>query len=505
MSGGKLLETSMLNSVPLYAVLVSLFAVPLILAFRHRPNLREGVTLVAAVAKFALVASLLPTVLSGKDVEQNLFTIVPGVDLAFRVDAFGMLFALVASGLWIVTSVYSIGYMRGNREEKQTRFYAAFAVSLSSTIGIAFSANLVTFLVFYEVLTLATYPLVVHKETPEAIRAGRQYLAYALGAGLLLLAASAWLYVITGTLDFQAGGILGETDLDAGWIRALFLLFLGGVGVKSGMMPLHSWLPNAMVAPTPVSALLHAVAVVKSGAFGVMRVVGYTFGPDAMERYGLDILLMIGAGATIVLGSIIAMKQTNLKKRLAYSTVAHLSYIGLGAALLSNDGFLGGMLHISAHATMKITLFFCAGAIYVHTQKEEISELDGIGRAMPWTMTAFLIGSLGLAGLPPVNGFLSKWFLLFGGLESGFPIALGVLLISGVLNAAYFFPIIHRGFFRPGDGMEKIGEASPYMVVPLFLTAVLSVLFFLFPNLFFSFYKLAAMAAEAIIGKGGLS
>lgn len=485
--------------IPLWAVSVSLLAVPLILLARNRPNLRECWTLAAAGIKFALVCSLLPAVAGGNVVEQTLLAIAPGVALGFRVDAFGLYFALIASGLWILTSIYSIGYMRGNMEEKQTRYYASFAVSLSATIGIAFSANLLTFIIFYELLTLATYPLVVHKENREAIRAGRQYLAFALTAGLMLVAASGWLYMASGTLDFQPGGILAEGDAGAGAVRVVFMMFLFGVGVKSGIMPLHSWLPAAMVAPTPVSALLHAVAVVKSGVFGVVRVVGYVFGPEVMAAHGLNIILAIFAGTTIVVASLIALRQTNLKKRLAYSTVAHLSYVALGAALLTQDGFLGGMLHVSAHATMKITLFFCAGAIYVHTHKQEIADLDGIGKAMPWTMTAFLIGSMGLAGLPPINGFFSKWFLLSGSLQSGMAVAFVVFLLSGVLNAAYFFPIVHRAFFRESKEFAGVGEASPWMVVPLFATAVLSVLLFLFPNLFIHLYDLAAQAAEGVM------
>lgn len=480
-------------------MLVSLLAVPLILLARNRPNLREGWTLAAAAIKFLLVLALLPVVLSGKLVEQNLFTIAPGVEFGFRIDSFGIYFALIASTLWILTSIYSIGYMRGAKEKKQTRYYASFAVSLSATIGIAFSANLFTFIIFYELLTLATYPLVVHKENREAIAAGRKYLAFALTAGLMLIAASAWLYVTTGTLDFQPGGILAEADAGSGMVRMVFMMFLFGVGVKSGIMPLHSWLPAAMVAPTPVSALLHAVAVVKSGVFGLVRVIGFIFGPEVMAEHGLNIILALLAGTTIVVASLIALRQTNLKKRLAYSTVAHLSYVALGAALLTQDGFLGGMLHISAHATMKITLFFCAGAIYVHTHKQNIADLDGIGRVMPWTMTAFLIGSMGLAGLPPINGFFSKWFLLSGSLQGGMPIAFGIFLLSGVLNAAYFFPIIHRAFFREAKDLKVTGEASLFMVIPLFTTAVLSVVFFLFPNAFVHLYDLAVQAAQSVM------
>jgi len=490
------------SSIPLWAVLVSLLATPLILLSAKRPNVREGWTLIAAVIKFGLVLLLLPGAMGGEVAEQTLLTIAPGIEFGFRADAFGVFFALIASGLWILTSFYSIGYMRGHHEKKQTRYYASFAVSLSATIGIAFSANLLTFIIFYELLTLATYPLVIHKENKEAIRAGRQYLAYALTAGLLLVAGAAWLYVTTGTLDFQQGGILGDVESGPGMMRFIFIVFMAGVGVKAGLMPLHSWLPSAMVAPTPVSALLHAVAVVKSGVFGIVRMTGFIFGPDVMREFDLHIILGVFAGATILLASLIALQQTDLKKRLAYSTVAHLSYITLGASLLSQEGFAGGIMHISAHATMKITLFFCAGAIYVNTHRQKISDLDGIAKIMPWTMGAFVVGSMGLAGLPPINGFLSKWLLMEGSMASGMWIPIAVLFTSGLLNAAYFFPIIHRAYFKESKQFDGMGEASPFMVVPLCLTAVLSVAFFAFPNLFFNFYDMAQMIAQSIVEGG---
>lgn len=488
----------MLNFFPVLAVLVSLLAMPLILLSGRWPNLREFWTLIAAVLKFAFVLPLLPVALRGEAVEVTIFAIAPGMDLALRADPFGVYFALIASGLWILTSFYSIGYMRGNDEAKQTRYFASFAVSLSATIGIAFAGNLLTFIIFYEMLTLATYPLVIHKENREAIRAGRQYLCYALTAGLLLVAGSVWVYHTTGTLDFRPGGVLGGIDHDAGIIRAVFMMFLAGVGVKAGIMPLHSWLPAAMVAPTPVSALLHAVAVVKSGVFGVVRLVGFVMGPETMATYDLNVILALFSGATIILASLIALRQTNLKKRLAYSTVAHLSYIGLGAALLTQEGFQGGMLHISAHATTKITLFFCAGAIYVHTHKQDISEFDGIARAMPWTMGAFLVGTMGLAGLPPINGFLSKWMLLSGSLDAGQIAILCVFLVSGLLNAAYFFPIVYRAYFGRSKQFDSMGEASPLMVVPICITAALSLAFFVAPDLFFHIFELTGVVAESV-------
>ena len=485
--------------IPFYAVMVSLAAVPLIIMSSRQPNLREFWTILAAVIKFILVLSLLPGVLEGKIAVYSILEIAPGVELALKADQFGMFFALIASGLWIFTSFYSIGYVRGNSEKKQTRYFASFAVCLSATIGIAFAANLLTFIIFYEVLTIATYPLVIHKENKEAIAAGRKYLIYTLSAGVLLIAAAGLTYSYTNTLDFAAGGIFGGLNLPQNTVTILFALFLAGVGVKAGIMPLHSWLPAAMAAPTPVSALLHAVAVVKSGVFGVVRVVGFVFGPEMMKEYGLNNILFAFAGVTIILASVLALKQDNLKRRLAYSTVGHLSYIVLGVALLSPAGFTGGIFHIATHATMKITLFFCAGAIYVNLHRENISQLNGIGKVMPWTMSAFTIGSMGLAGIPPINGFISKWFLGAGALQADMNIALIILLLSGLLNVGYFFPIIHRAFFREGIGLEKYGEASLLMVVPIVITAVLSVLFGIFPDMFFNFFDIALSVTNSVM------
>lgn len=488
-----------LSYIPLFAVLVSLVAVPFILLSDKKPNLREFWTILASVIKFGLVLSLLPGALAGNVVELHLFDIAPNLPLLFKVDTFGVFFALIASGLWFFTSFYSIGYMRGHGEIKQTRYFASFAICVSSTIGIAFSGNLITFLIFYEMLTLATYPLVIHNESKEAIAAGRKYLTYTLTAGLLLIAAVGLTYTLTGTLEFKPGGIFGDVDLSNAMAVTLFLLYLGGVGVKAGIMPLHSWLPSAMAAPTPVSALLHAVAVVKSGVFGVIRVVGFVFGPEVMADFGLNDILMIMAGTTVIVASLLAFNQDNLKRRLAYSTVGHLSYIVLGAALLTETGMIGSIFHISTHATMKITLFFCAGAIYVNLHKSNISSLNGIAKVMPWTMGAFTVGAMGLAGIPPINGFVSKWYLASGVLEGDMIIPVIILVVSGLLNVGYFFPIIHRAYFRKGvDELSKYGEASPFMVVPIVITATLSLLFGIFPNLFFHFFEMASIIASEI-------
>ncbi len=485
---------------PIMAMAISFFAVPLIVVSRKHPNLRETWTLIAALAKWGIVLSMLPAVLAGQAYSISLFSIVPGIPFAFRVDTLGIYFALIASTLWIVTSIYSIGYVRGVGEQKQTRYFASFALCLSATIGIAFAANLVTFFICYEILSIATYPLVIHKETPEAIRSGRKYLAFALTAGLCLLTAIIWLYQQSPALDFQAGGFLETTNFSARSLIWIFVLFLVGCGVKAGIMPLQSWLPAAMVAPTPVSALLHAVAVVKAGVFGLLRITGYVFGPETLRAIGGDKLLAVLATITLLVGSLLALRQTNLKRRLAYSTIAHLSYILLGAALLGVLSWRGSLLHLANHATLKITLFFCAGALYVKTRRENISDLDGIGRQMPWTMGAFTLAALGLVGFPPLNGFVSKWYLTLGMLDGMHYFYFGALLVASLLCAGYLLPVAYRAFFVPAASPKKIDEASPWLVIPLITTVVLSFLLGIFPNLFFRFFELAGQIATAVIG-----
>ncbi len=484
--------------IPLLAVLVSLAAAVLILASGKRPNLREFFSIAAAAIKFGLILSLVPAALKSKIAFTYLFEIFPGIPLALKVDGLGLFFALVSSSLWIVTTFYSIGYMRGHHEHKQTRYFASFAVCLSAAIGIAFSANLLTFIIFYEILTIATYPLVIHKESKEAISAGRKYLAYTLTAGLFLIAATFLTHNYASNIDFVAGGIPALSQISDSSLRLLFILFILGVGVKAGIMPLHSWLPTAMIAPTPVSALLHAVAVVKAGAFGILRVCGFVFGPKLMGRAGLNTILLTLAGITILVASLIALNQNNLKRRLAYSTVGHLSYIVLGAALLNEPGYLGGVLHLATHATMKITLFFCAGAIFVNLHKENVSELNGIGRAMPWTMSAFAIGAFGLAGIPPINGFLSKFYLAGGTIAAEKYLLFGVLILSGLLNIYYLFEVVYRAFFKDAEGELKKSEASFMMVGPLAFTAFLSVIFGLFPDLLFRFFSFAFLITQEV-------
>jgi multicomponent Na+:H+ antiporter subunit D len=446
---------------PLLAVLVSLMVVPILTSSRA-PNVRAAIQ--------------------------------------FRVDAFGMLFALVSSSLWIVTTAYSIGYMRGLKEHSQTRYFVFFAVALSATVGVAFSANLLTMYLFYEMLSFATYPLVTHHQDKEARSSGRKYLLYIVGTSIgLVLPAMLICYNLTGTLEFGKQGFMAGAGASKGLIGLLMVMLVFGFA-KAAIMPFHSWLPAAMVAPTPVSALLHAVAVVKVGVFSVVRVITCVFGTNLLLSFDLGTVIVFAASVTILVGSFIALSQDGLKRMLAFSTIAQLSYVVLGVGLLSPKGMTGGMVHIAMHAFGKITLFFCAGAIFVATGKKNMSDMVGIGRRMPITMTAFFIGALSIIGMPPCGGFISKWYLVLGSLQAQQIPILVVLLFSSLLNAAYFMPFVYRAFFcKPEEAMfeNTMKEAPSFCVVPLVVTAIISIILLFYPQ---PFVRLASMMVQSITG-----
>jgi multicomponent Na+:H+ antiporter subunit D len=470
---------------PLLAVAVAGLAALAVLLLHKREKLRDVVSPVAAVAMFAIVASMAPTVLAGGTVELRLFEILPGIDFAFRADALGMVFATVSSLLWIVAAIYSIGYMRHLNEHAQTRFFACFALSLAAAVGGAFAANLFTLVIFYEVLSLVTYPLVYHHEDEEGWLGGRKYLVYLMGASKsVLLAALALTYHIAGSLDFVAGGLLAGANASAALLTVVYFCYLFGFA-KAAVMPMHAWLPAAMVAPTPVSALLHAVAVVKMGVFCVLRVVFHVFGVELVGELGLGIATAYLVSFTILMASVYALTRDDLKARLAYSTVSQLSYIVLGAVLLSPVAMVGGIIHIAAHAFSKITLFFCAGSIYCASGKRNISDMAGIGRRLPWTMGAFFVASLSMIGVPPSAGFVSKWYLTQGSVEAGQIAFLAVLLVSSVLNAAYFLPVSYVAFFEAEKEESRATVREiPLVTIPLVATAILSVLMGIFPDYF---------------------
>ena len=467
-----------MSAITLAILLPALGAIGVLLTGK-RPDLREGVTLLSGALTFATVLSLLPGVLSGEAPGTEWLEVLPGVSLAFEIEPLGMLFALVASGLWIPTSLYAVGYMRSHQEKNQTRFFACFALAISAALGIAFARNLFTLFLFYEALTFSTYPLVTHHGTEEAKRAGRVYLGILVFTSVVfLLFGILWTWSLVGTLEFRPGGILETAPKKLiPWLLALYAFGTG----KAALMPFHRWLPNAMVAPTPVSALLHAVAVVKAGVFTVLKVVVYVFGLDLLSSTGASQWLMAVAAFTMVAASLRALTLDNLKARLAYSTISQLAYIVLAAALATGMSVLGGSMHIAMHAVGKITLFFCAGAIYVASHKKKVSELDGIGRRMPWTMGAFFVGSLSIIGIPPLGGAWSKWFMGVGAVDGGNTAYVAVYMISSLLSIGYLMPILVRAWFKPEspDDHHEHGEAPLLCVVPIcFTAAACLVLFF---------------------------
>ena len=460
-----------------------LFGAAGVIATGKWPNVREAVTMITAFLTFGTVCTLYPVVAAGGRPELYIGEVLPGLAIAFKVEPLGMLFALVASGLWILTSIYAVGYMRGHHEKNQTRFFTCFAVAISAALGIAYSANLFALFIFYEILTFSTFPLVTHHGDAKAIRSGRIYLGVLVGTSVAgLLFAIIWTYAIAGTLDFTPGGILAGKASGNG-VALLLALFAFGTG-KAALMPFHKWLPNAMVAPTPVSALLHAVAVVKAGVFTIMKVVVYIFGIEYLTDQGASQWLMWVATYTLVVSSVIALTKDNLKARLAYSTISQLAYIVLAAAIATPAAVVGGSMHIAMHAMGKITLFFCAGSIMVGAHKTNVSQLDGIGHRMPFTMGAFTLGSLSIIGLPPMGGAWSKWHMVLGAADADQMFFAGVYMLSSLLSIAYLMPIVGRAFFiaekPPEAGDHDHGEAPLLCVIPSVLTGLGTlVLFFI--------------------------
>ncbi|ADM08718.1 putative NADH-ubiquinone oxidoreductase subunit [Parvularcula bermudensis HTCC2503] len=465
----------------LYALFLPLISFFGILLADRAPNLRETVILGFAAVTFLFVLNVAGAVGQGARPTVTLFEILPGLSLSFQAEPLGAMFAVIASGLYIVNSLYSIGYMRGNGEAHQTRFYGCFAIAIAAAIGIAFAGNLLTFFTFYEILTLSTFPLVTHKENQAAKRGGAIYLGILIGTSIgLLLPAIIWTWVLTGTTDFVPGGVLAGSPDFRGLLPAVLLgLYLFGIG-KAALMPVHPWLPNAMVAPTPVSAFLHAVAVVKAGVFGVLKIALYVFGMDVLREADLTDIFIVIAAFSILAASAIAMTQDNLKARLAYSTVSQLSYVTLGALLATQYGVLGGASQIAAHALGKMTLFMCAGAIYTAAHLSLISDMRGTGRAMPLTWTMYIVGACSIIGLPPLAGTWPKFLLMVGAMDAGHQLVFAVLILSSLMNIVYLLTPAIRAFTDPPPPGMKPGvrEAPIFCLIPLTLTGVGTIVLF---------------------------
>jgi multicomponent Na+:H+ antiporter subunit D len=470
----------------------------------HR--LRTVLNLAGAVLKLVLVGILVWGVFH-EHVYETRWTLAPGLDLVLHADTLSVLFVTLSTVLWLLTTVYAIGYLENSPH--RSRFFGFFSLCVSATVGLALAGNLFTFVIFYELLTLATYPLVAHRGTPEALRGARIYLAYTLSGGMLLLIGTVWLHVLVGPTAFVEGGILEQMPVEYHpQLKLIFLLLIIGLGVKAALVPLHGWLPRAMVAPAPVSALLHAVAVVKAGAFGIVRVVYDVYGVNFTDQLGLLTGLGIAAAVTIVYGSVKALFQDNLKKRLAYSTVSQVSYIALGTAILGPIGTIGGIVHLVHQGIMKVTLFFAAGNYAETLGIHRISQMNGVGRRMPATTLAFSVAALGMIGVPPVAGFISKWYLGLGALEAGMAgWVMPVLITSSVLNAAYFLPILYRAWFRePGPAWpaEHIPvarlETSAALLWPPVVTATLALAAGLFAAAPYSPLEWARLIAQREYG-----
>lgn len=479
--------------LPLFVVLIPFIGSIIIYFSKKSENIRETWTFLVAALNFVLLLKMAQWILAGNVYTFHIAEVLPGLPLFFKIDGFGMLFACVAGSLWIVTSLYSIGYMRPLKEHAQNRYFASFSLAISATMGVAFSGNILTMYLFYEILSLSTYPLVTHHQDAEARGGGRKYLTFLLSTSIgFALPAMIITYLNTGTLSFSNAGIFTQTT-DPTLLIVLLLLFLFGFA-KSGIMPFHVWLPGAMVAPTPVSALLHAVAVVKVGVFCVLRILTGVFGIELLSTTSLSTIVCVIASFTVIVSSLIALTQDNLKRRLAFSTVGQLSYIVLGAGIATTFGVVGSMTHIAMHAFGKITLFFCAGAIYVATGKKYISQMVGLGRQMPITMIAFLVGSMSIIGLPLTGGIISKWYMILGAMDAEKLWILVIYLISSLLNAAYFLPIVYNAFFCKDEDAQfpdKVKEAPLAALLPPIITAIGTGILFFYPELFLNFAKLA--------------
>ncbi len=477
--------------IPLLIVLSSLLVGLLIFPLaENRVKTRIALNMGGALLKLALVGIMLWGVSNGHSYETRL-PFLPGLDLVLRADALSMLFVALSSGLWLLTTVYAIGYFEDSPH--RSRFFGFFSLCVTATVGVALAGNLITFLLFYELLTLAAYPLIVHRGTEAARKAGKTYLMYTFGGGALLLIGTVWLYTLTGTLEFTYQGFLSTVDSSQHpALVVIFVLLIVGLGVKAALIPLHGWLPQSMVAPAPVSALLHAVAVVKAGAFGIIRVIYDVFGIEFSASLGVTLPLAIVAAATVIYGSMRALFQDDLKRRLAFSTVSQVSYIILGIAIVGPMATIGGMVHLVHQGVMKITLFFCAGNFAETLGIHKISEMNGVGQRMPWTMAAFTVGALGMIGAPPLAGFISKWYLGVGALEAGQAWVIFVLAGSSLLNAAYFLPILYVAWFKPAVGNwpaeRSFGryETALALLVPPVITAILALLLGLFASAPFS-------------------
>lgn len=429
----------------------------------------------------------------------TLFYLGSRLAVKLHIDGLSRVFGTMVSILWIPTVIYAFEYM--THEGHEDRFFAFFTMTFGVVLGIAYSANFMTMYLFYEFLTLVTLPLVMHAMDNKARHAGKMYILYMMFGASLAFIGFVFIFCYGWTLDFVPGGVLDPVKI-AGQettLQFVYLVAFFGFGVKAAVFPLYRWLPKASVAPTPVTALLHAVAVVKSGVFAIIRLTYYSFGANFLAgTWAQDVILIITA-ITIVFGSMVALRTPHIKRRFAYSTVSNLSYILFGVALMTPAGLVAALLHMIYHAVLKITLFFTAGTILYKTHREYLYEIEGFGKYMPVTFLALAVAGIGLVGIPPFAGFHSKWALATAAVTTGNPMSyFGVLalILSALLTALYVFYILVRAYFPrnreyPPGYYDHVEDPNWYMKGPLLALAALSIVLGLIPGTLLTFLEQA--------------
>jgi len=454
----------------------------------HSEKRRNSLSVATTVVTFLSVVALYPEIMAGNIIEYQMFELLPNLGISFRVDILSFSLAVLSSFIWMLVTVYSLDYMR--KEHGGNRYYPALIITLGSCMGIFMAGDLFTLFVFFEIMSLMSYALVVHEETVSALKAGYKYLIMTIIGGLALFFGIIITFEVAGTVSLSGPALFREpTTLGL----FAFISFLVGFGMKAGMFPLHVWLPDAHpVAPSPASALLSGI-MLKTGAYGLLRVIFHSFGIGLMRESGWMNILLVIAVITIFLGSTVAITQEDLKRRLAYSSIGQMGYILMGMAILTERALIGDIFHIFSHALMKSTLFLAAGSVILKTGKRNIRSLGGIGRQMPFTMGAFTVAALAMIGIPPLSGFLSKWTLALGAMDAGLPFYAIVLMTSSLLTALYYLPVIIVAFFGTEHDPVTVSEAPFKMLIPIAILAVSSLLFGLLPtNLPFDLSSIAA-------------
>jgi multicomponent Na+:H+ antiporter subunit D len=469
---------AVLTLIPFLAAVVAFFLT------RYNRKTGEVFTILTIAGIFFAIFSMYRTVIAGNVIFGRFLFLSLPLSIYFRMDMLSFFLGLLVTFLWLLAAIHSVGYLA--HEHAHDRYYCFLLIALGGCLGTIFAGELVGLFLFFEIMAVSSYVLIAHEEHPYAMFAGAKYLFMSIGAGLAIFFGIMITYYLSGTTSLEGFGLIRDVS-SLSFIA--FIAYLLGFGVKAGIFPVHVWLPDAHpAAPSPVSALLSGV-MIKVGAYGLIRVFYQVYGFEYLRAMGWDKITLTLATVTILLGSAMALLQDDIKRRLAYSSIAQIGYILLGISLLSERAFIGAVYHIFTHAFMKGCLFLIAGAIIVRTGERRISRMGGLGLKMPLTMIAFTLCSLSMVGIPPFNGFISKWQLCLGALDIGQPFYVILLIVSSLLNAAYYFPIVIAAFFAvpksdsgPVNGALKVPEASLSMLIPIMILAIGCIAFAVTPQ-----------------------